>query len=276
MNAASQLLRILAIIGAIAAGVLFYLTQGKVDTLTAQVGKANSSASTAKADADKQIKDLQDQVTAAAADKDALQKKVKAAMDEADLADQRFKSAKDQADSSDATIKDKDGKITELNSQVADLSQKVATIGDLTTRLAGQEAQIAAKNKQIQDLIDQQGKAPAKGSAASTKTATASSSVAETPVTPAPAQLSAASPAKVVQVDTNNWLLVLDVGTDNGIDKDAQLFIKVGDQPLGSVVVRSSGAKSSTCAITSTDTMSSKDFAKIVTPGLKVDYQRAL
>jgi peptidoglycan hydrolase CwlO-like protein len=275
MNAVSQLLRVLAILGAIAAGVLFYLTKGKTDTLTAQLGKANSAASSAKSDADKQIKDLQDQVTAAAADKDGLQKKVKAAMDEADLADQRFKSAKDSLDSTDTTIKEKDAKIADLSTQVADLGQKVANMGELTNRLASLESQIVSKNKQIADLMDQQSKAPVKGSMSSgTKTATASSTATETPV--APAQLSAASPAKIVQIDTNNWLLVLDVGTENGIDKDAQLYLKVGDQPLGTVIVRTSGAKSSICSVTSTDSMSSKDFAKIVTPGLKVDYQRAL
>lgn len=275
MNAASQLLRILAIIGAIAAGVLFYLTKGKVDTLTAQVGKANSSASSAKADADKQIKDLQDQVTAAAADKDKTQKDLKAALDQADLADKRFAAAKEAQDSTDATIKEKDGKIAELSAQVADLGQKVATVGDLSNRLAALGAQIEAKNKQIADLMDQQGKSPTKGSSA-TKTSSSPSLSAVDAAPVAPAQLSAASPAQVVQVDTRNWLLVLDLGTASSVQKDAQLYLKVGDQPLGVVVVRSTNSNTATCAITSTDTMSPKDFAKIVTPGLKVDVQHAL
>ena len=55
MNAVSKILRIVAILGAVAAGVFFFLTQGKIQTLSSDLDTTKSTLTTqlnaAKADA---------------------------------------------------------------------------------------------------------------------------------------------------------------------------------------------------------------------------------
>ncbi len=63
MNAASQLLRVLAILGAIAAGVLFYMTNGKIAGLTSDLASAKQSADASQAKLTKALADNQDTVT---------------------------------------------------------------------------------------------------------------------------------------------------------------------------------------------------------------------
>ncbi|HVU37870.1 MAG TPA: hypothetical protein VHC95_06015 [Opitutales bacterium] len=269
MNAASQLLRVLALIGAIAAGALFWLSKGKVDTLTRQLSQAQAAANTSKSGSDQDLQNLKDQVTKDAADKEALQRQFKDATDKADLADQRFAAAKADVDAANDAAKAKDAKIDALNAQVTDLTAKAAVVDDLTKDNASLKTRAEALQSQLNDLIAKTTPAPGKSPAGS-----AASSGSETPATPV--QLSAASSAKVVQVDSKNYLLVLDLGDASGVQKDSQLYLKVGDQPLGVVVVTDTKNNMAVCAVASTNSMSYSDFSKIVTAGLKVDYQRAL
>lgn len=268
MNAASQLLRVLAILGAVAAGALFWLSKGKVDTLTHQLATAQAAASSSKSGNDQDLQNLKDQITKDAADKEALQRQFKDATDKADLADQRFAAAKADVDAANDAAKAKDTQIDSLKAQITDLTAKAATVDDLTKDNASLKTAAAALQSQLNDLIAKTTPPAGKGSTSG------SASASEAP--PTPVQLSAASSAKVVQTDPKNYLVVLDVGDASGVQKDSQLYLKVGDQPLGVVVVTDTKDNMVVCSVASTDSMSYNDFAKIVTAGLKLDYQRAL
>jgi polyhydroxyalkanoate synthesis regulator phasin len=261
MNAASQLLRILAIVGAIAAGALYYLS-----TKPGMLGSGGSAAqnpaqtATASADAAKNSQALSDaQADAAVADNARAQALAQLNSDE--------KKAKDLQSASD----DKD-------TQIADLTTKLGAVDDL--------------NKQISDLKDQNAQlqqqiaagpvapAPVAGSGTSgTSTATATTTAAPTATVaaaaPAPVQLTPAAPAKILQINSQQWLMVLNVGTADGVQKDSQLQLKVGDEDIGTAVVRDSQDGISTVAITSTGGISPDDyFVKIVKKNLNVQYQR--
>jgi hypothetical protein len=268
MNAASQLFRALAIIGALAAGALFYLTHGKIEDLTGQLARAKSDVSSASTSSTKDLKDAQDQLASTAAELDKVKKvDLKNALDEADLANKRLDGVKQDLDDSEKASKDKDSKLSDLNSQVADLKPKADSVNDLNGQISALKGQIVELQTQIADLESGKVK-PDTGSATST---------ASSPATPVvPVKLSDPANANVLQVDTKNWVLVLDAGTDSALQQGVQLFLKIGATPVGSAQVLSNDGKLVACTITGTDVLSSKDYANIVKPGLPVSYQRGM
>ena len=256
MNAVSQLLRILAIVGALAAGALFYMSSKSGST---QQAAADTTLST-------QLADAQAKVAAAQADVAKNAQALADATANAALADKARGDALNALD--DATKKEKDAESAsaDKDTQIADLTTKAASVDDLT--------------KQVADLKDQLAKAqtaPADQTAATNGTGTENGK-ATAPVvnTPPPVQLTAAAPAKVTKIDTKNWFIELNVGTDAGIQKDSILQLKVGNSDLGSVQVRDSKDGFSIGAITSTGGISLDDYSKIVKKDLNVQFQREM
>ena len=258
MNAASQLLRILAIVGALAAGALYYLSTkpGAMSSITGggtAAGQPDKLAAV-QAEAAKNAQALSD-AQADAATADSARAQALAAVD--DLT----KKLHDETNASS----DKDTQIADLTTKVGSVDDLQKQIDDLKTQNAQLQQQIAA------------GPAPAAGSSptdngnggkGSTSTTTASA--------PAPVQLTPAAPAKILGIDTKQWLLVLNVGTGDGVQKDSQLQLKVGDADIGTVVVRDSQNGLSTAAITSTGGISQDDYSKIVKKNLNVQFQRVM
>jgi len=264
MNSASQLLRVLAIIGALAAGALFYLSNGKNNAGAAkqQMTETNSSAAA--------LKDATDKAAALQADKDKLTTDLANEKANSDLADKARGDALQALDDANKKARDLQNASDDKDKQIDDLNKKVAAQDDLT--------------KQITELTDKNAKLQAQVDAGPTTTTSGNGSVAankngktgEVTATAAPIQLAPPAPAKILQIDTNQWLVVLDVGNDPNVKTDTQLQLKVGTEDVGTVIVRDNAGGMATAAVTSTGGMSEKDFSRILTRGLNIEFQRVI
>ena len=272
MNAASQLLRVLAIIGAIAAGVLFWLTHGKLDSLTAQLASAKQSAEADKQNTAKTLADAQAQVSGAVDSIKAQSEKLKTAQDDAKLADQRFSDLRDQLDSLQKSVTDKDRQVKDDDAKVADLQSQVDGMADLKKQVSDLQDQLAKDNVTITNLQNSLSSTAIPNGKPSTTT-TANTDISAPVVITVPKNLSKSSPAKILLVDTKNWLMALDVGSDAGVQKDSQLYLKVGDSNLAIVKVLDTTPTQSSVAILSTEDVAPNKFSSIATKGLEVGYQ---
>jgi hypothetical protein len=268
MNAASLLLRILAIAGALAAGAFFYLDNGKLDLANSAVASAKETADAAQQTNNKNLADAQTQLAAAVDAIKATNEKLKTTTENSNIADSRVdglkaenQSLQDGADAKDHQIKDGQSKISDLQSQVDG-------IADLQTQITGLQTQLTAANAIITQLQSAQSKpnTPDKSNLASGGENTDM-------VVEVPKNLSKASPAKILLVDTKNWLIALDVGSDAGVQKDSELYLKVGDENLAVIKILDTTASQSSAAIISTEDISPNKFSSIATKGLNVDYQ---
>jgi len=273
MNAASTFLRILAIVGAIAAGVLFWLTHGKLDSLTNNLASAKQSAEADKANASKSIADAQTQVAAYTDTIKSISDKLKTAQDDTKLAEQRFNALNDQLDSLQKSATDKDRQISDATSKASDLQGQVDSMADLKKQVSDLQDQINKDNVTISALQTAGPKTlTADGKPANTSTSTGVENSA--PVAPVvPKNLSQSAPAKILLVDTKNWLMALDVGSDAGVKKDSELYLKVGDSNLAIVKVLDTTPTQSSVAIISTEDVSPNKFSSVAIKGLTVGYQ---
>jgi hypothetical protein len=259
MNAASQLLRILAIVGALAAGALYYLSSTKTGSSSQSMG-GDTTAMAA------QLKDAQAKVAAAEADVAKNAQALADAQSSANLADKTRIEAVNALDDATKKARDATNALSDKDAQIADLTTKAAAADDLQKQIADLKDQAAKLQAQIDAGPKTADKTAGDNGKGGTTTATA----------PAPVQLTPAAPAKVLGIDTKQWLIVLNVGTGDGVQKDSQLQLKVGDADLGTAVVRDSKDGLSTAAITSTGGMSTTDYSKIVTKNLNIQYQRVM
>jgi uncharacterized protein YihD (DUF1040 family) len=259
MNAASQLLRILAIVGALAAGALYYLASTKAGS--SQQASDQTSALTA------QLKDAQDKLASAQADVAKNAQALSDAQATAKLADQARSDALAALDDATKKAHDAQSAADDKDTQIADLTTKVASIDDLQKQIAD----LTDKNTKLQAQIDDAAKEAATPGADNGKGGTATATAA-----PAPVQLSPAAPAKVLQINTNSWLMVLNIGAADGVQKDSILDLKVGDEDIGKVQVRETHDSVTTVAIASLGGVSPGDYAKIVTKNLNIQYQREM
>jgi hypothetical protein len=270
MNSASLLLRLLAIAGAIAAGVFFYMNNGKLDKLTADLAAKAQSAEADKQNGDKTLADAQTQLVAAAQSIKDMNDKLRKATDDASLADQRFSGVNDQLDTLSKQATDKNRQISDLNAKVTDLQGQADGIPDLQKQVSDAQAQHTADLAAIAAIQA----APPKPAATGDNTSTATNGVTNTDMAVVvPKNLSKAAPAKILLVDTKNWLMALNVGSDAGVQKDAELYLTVGDQNLAVVKVLDTTATQSSAAIMSTEDIAPNKFSSIATKGLNVAYQ---
>jgi hypothetical protein len=261
MNAASQLLRILAIVGAIAAGALFYLSSSKsggfsLGGSSAQVTDLQSKLTAAQTGASKAAQALSD-AQADAAVADSARAQAVAALNEDDKKVKALQSASD----------DKDNQITDLTTKLGSIDDLQKQISDLKTQNTQLQQQIAAGPV---------APAPAANNNEPAGTSIATTTSTATAPAPAPVQLTAAAPAKIISIDTKDWLMELNIGTSDGVQKDSQLQLKVGDADIGTAVVRDSHDGFSVVAITSTGGIPPDDYSKIVKKNLNVQYQRVM
>ncbi len=102
------------------------------------------------------------------------------------------------------------------------------------------------------------------------KPGTATGTDANSGISLAPTNLGPrAAPASILSVDTKQWLIALDVGSDNGMQKDAELYLKVGDQNLAVVKVLSTTPTMTTAAIVSTQDIQPGNFFQDCNQGLE-------
>lgn len=268
MNSASLLLRVLAIAGAIAAGVFFYLDNGKLDKVAADLASAKQAADADKQAADKTLADAQTQLVAAAQSIKDMNDKLKKATDDSNLADQRFSGLNDQLDTLTKQATDKDRQISDLNAKVTDLQGQVDGIPDLQKQITDLQTQHTADAATIAALQA----APPKAVASENNNTSTSSPNMDIAVV-VPKNLSKAAPAKILLVDAKNWLMALNVGSDAGVQKDSELYLTVGDQNLAVVKILDTTATQSSAAIMSTEDIAPNKFSSIATKGLNVAYQ---
>ncbi len=269
MNSASLLLRLLAIAGAIAAGAFFYLNNGKLDKLTSDLASAKQAAEADKQNADKTLADAQTQLVAAAQSIKDMNDKLKKATDDASLADQRFSGLNDQLDTLTKAATDKDRQISDLTAKVSDLQSQVDGIPDLQKQITDLQTQHTADAATISQLQ----LAPPKAVASENTSTTTNNPTSANMEVVVPKNLSKAAPAKILLVDTKNWLMALNVGSDAGVQKDSELYLTVGDQNLAVVKILDTTASQSSAAIMSTEDIAPNKFSSIATKGLNVAYQ---
>lgn len=269
MNSASLLLRLLAIAGAIAAGAFFYLNNGKLDKLTSDLASAKQAAEADKQNADKTLADAQTQLVAAAQSIKDMNHKLKKATDDASLADQRFSGLNDQLDTLTKAATDKDRQISDLTAKVSDLQSQVDGIPDLQKQITDLQTQHTADAATISQLQ----LAPPKAVASENTSTTTNNPTSANMEVVVPKNLSKAAPAKILLVDTKNWLMALNVGSDAGVQKDSELYLTVGDQNLAVVKILDTTASQSSAAIMSTEDIAPNKFSSIATKGLNVAYQ---
>jgi len=272
MNAASQLLRLLAVLGAIAAGVLFYMTNGKIADLSSQLSSAKQTADSTQAKLTKAMADNQDTVTStnkAIADYDG---QLKAAKQNNDTL------ASSSEEAQKAVTADED-QIKALKRQVADAEAKTADVQKVADSVAGLNAQIADLQTQITNLnatIAEYKVLGPKAAPDASKPGTAISSIDSGPAAPViPTNLSAKEAASILSVDTKQWLIALDVGSDKDIKKDSELYLTVNGDNLAVVKVLDLTRSTATASIISTQDIQPANFSKIATKGLKISYQHA-
>jgi uncharacterized phage infection (PIP) family protein YhgE len=269
MNAASQLLRVLAIVGAIAAGVLFWLTNGKLDKLTSDLANARQADAADKQSASAGLADAQTQLAAAAASIKDISDKLKSAKDDASISDQRFSDLRDQLDSLQKAATDKDRQLADANSKIGDMQSQVDGIATIQKQVSDLQAQLDAANTTIATLQA----APPKAVASSDNSAATSTGSDNPAAVIVPKNLTKSAPAKILLVDTKNWLMALDVGSDAGVQKNSELYLKVGDENLAIVRILDTTATQSSAAIISTEDVMPDKFSSIATKGLEVGYQ---
>ena len=272
MNAASQLLRVLAILGAIASGVFFYMTNGKIADLNSQLATAKSSAQAQSASAASNIKDLQEALTKTNDDITALKNKANAATSDTTMAQKNLQAALDQLNADQDATKALNRKIADSEAKVAPLQTAADSVAGLNQQISDLQQKNSDLQAQIADLIKQGPKPPTPANAGN---GLAGNGGADSmPV--APANLGPRAPAKILSVDTKSWLIVLDVGSNSGVQNDSELYLKVGDQNLAVVKVRNTSPTMTTAAIVSTQDIQPGNFSKIATKGLKIDFQRVM
>ena len=256
MNAASQLLRVLAILGAIAAGVLFYLSNGKIAGLKSDLDTANAAAASAKTNADKAGTDAQTQLATDAQSLADMKKQLSAATADEDLANTRYKGAMGDSDAKDAAVTAAKKAASDANGKVADLQTQVDTIPDLQSQITDLKTQLKTATDTITQLQANPGTgtaAPDSGTSGSKPgdtgkpNSTTHTITVSTPMVPK--NLSPASPAQILQLDSRNWLLVLDTGTGTGVSEGTVLYLKVGDDNLAIVQVTATSGSHATAAI---------------------------
>jgi hypothetical protein len=280
MNAASQLLRVLAILGAIAAGVLFYLSNGKIAGLKSDLDTANNTAATAKSNADKAIADAQTQLATDAQTLADMRKQLSSSKANEDTANARFQAQMEDSNAKDDAIAAANKKAADAAAKVDDLQSQVNTIPDLQSQITDLKTQL----KTATDTIAQLQANPSTGTTTSpvsgnitangtVKNSNPTTSVAVIPMPTVPKNLSPAQPATLLQSDSRNWLLLLDIGTGTGVAEGTSLYLKVGDDNLAIVQVTSLNGSHATAAITSTEDIAPNKFFGIAKQGLHVTYQ---
>jgi hypothetical protein len=263
MNAASQILRVLAIIGAIAAGAFFFLTRNKIGDLNSQLATANSSLTTIKTADAADLAAAKTRAESAEADKvkltTDLQDAKKNFADESDLVNQASASATAALKESHA----KDAALAEKQSEIDDLKKQTATIDSLQSDNDTLKGQL----KDLQDQISRGG-APSSTSTSPGTTASTSPDGAPAPVALPTTPSGPVEPTTIGAVSASSGLVV--IAAD--LQKDSAVMLEAGGTELGRGTILDSQAGQSVISITSTGEMSSTDFFKIVTQGRKVDY----
>jgi hypothetical protein len=263
MNAASQILRVLAIIGALAAGTFFFLTRGKIEDLNSQLTSANSALATTKqsdaADIAAAKARAETAETAAAKVATDLQDAQKSVTDEKDLVDQ----ANTAMIGIQKQLHDANNNLAEKQNQVDDLKKQTASEDSLQSDNDSLKAQVADIQKQLDDYK--------KNGGGSNPGTAATSNTGPGPASPIPTNFAPTGPVvstTIGAVDTSTGLV--DIEAD--LQKDSAIMLEAGGTELGRGTVVDSQAGHSIINIISTGQMSVGDFFKIVTEGRKVDY----
>jgi uncharacterized phage infection (PIP) family protein YhgE len=255
MNAVSLILRVLAIVGAIGAGAVYFLTQGKVANLTEELAAQSQQSATQLSSAQSDLKTAQDSLDKANADNKALTDQLKKATDdlasETDLRNQ----ASAAADSESTIATNATAALADKQSQIDDLTQK------LSAATAGAQDDATVK-QQLQDLQDKYNAAIANITSNSTTAPSSSNgTVASGPTIP----------ARVLQVDRKSGVLALNAGTLAGLSANSNVILQEGGYQVALVNLSEAEASYSVGTILSTGNLSVSDFYKTVAPGTNVD-----
>ncbi len=272
MNAASQLLRLLAVLGAIAAGVLFYMTNGKIAGLTSDLAAARQTADSNQQKLAKATADLNDTKTSAQSAVDKMSADLKADKQNIDTLSSTSEEAQKAVSANEDQIKALKRQVADAEGKTADVQKIADNVPALNQQIADLQNQVATLNTQIKELQIAGPKIIVPGDVAKPGTVISDSTPAAAVV---PTNLSAREPASILSVDTKQWLIALDVGSDKGVKADSELYLKVGDQNLAIVKVLNTTPSTTTAAIVSTQDIQPGNFSKIALKGLKVDYQHA-
>jgi myosin heavy subunit len=225
MNAVSQALRIIAIVAALAAAGLYFLSDKKAAGLKAQI-----NASTA------QVAAVQQQLTAAntkdATDAQNLQA-ANADLDKAKADSANYAAlltqARNAADTATHASQDANNQIQDLNNQITTLKQQAASVDDLKAQITSLQAQLQA------------GPASSSSAAGASNTTTASSgtTTGATPTTSSsPSSFSTTpSPTQIIQLDARHGLIVVGVGTNSGLANDAQLALQKSGTQIAQIQI---------------------------------------
>lgn len=257
MNAVSQALRIIAIVAALAAAGIYFLSEKKSQqakqqaaTVAAQLTAAQKTLADAKAEAAATEQDKQKLTT------ELEDQKTKDAGYETLLAQAR-------TDASTATqaAQAKDAQIQDLNTQIAALKQQAASVDDLKAQVAALQAKAEA--------------APATSAANTTTTTTASTDSGNTTAAPAatvapvaPTFSTTPAPAKILQLNSSQGLVVISAGSNSGLVNDAQLSLQNAGVQLVQVQVTDAEPDFSVAMIMSGSS------PKQISKGQTVDYVR--
>jgi len=258
MNAVSQALRIIAIVAALAAAGIYFLSEKKSQaakqqaaTVAAQLTAAQKTLADAKAEAAATEQDKQKLTT--------------------ELEDQKTKDsgyetllAQARSDASTATqaAQAKDTQIQDLNTQIATLKQQAASVDDLKAQVAALQAKAEAAPT-----------TPAANTTTATTTVstdTGNTTTAPTaPVAPvAPTFSTTPVPTKILQLNPSQGLVVIGTGSNGGLVNDAQLSLQNAGTQLVQVQVTDAEPDFSVAMIMSGSS------PKQISKGQTVDYVR--
>jgi septal ring factor EnvC (AmiA/AmiB activator) len=252
MNALSLALRAIAIVGAIAAGVLWFISEGKLEekqTELTQTRQTLEQTRSTLAQTDAQLDSAQDELEETTADldraEDELQdkelalnearKRVRQLEDEVDaqeaLIAQKDEEIRRQKAAQIAAIDEKDKRITELNRTVSDLQQDVATLRD---DLLTAENRLEEATTSMQTAAAETTTAPDAGTdGQSTQQRPTRFSRTET-VQPLPAAGNI-SEVSVLRVDPDKRTVVLDFGAEAGAKQNQGLVLLEDGRKLASL-----------------------------------------
>ncbi len=237
MKAVSIILRILAILGAIAAVAGVLMVQNKVANITKEKEAAEQTVQSLRQEVGNHediLSGLRSQLTARDSD-------LASARSEITRVRSQLVTAQRDASNSERELREARTRITDLDSQVRSMRQELVDAnvqvaqGD-PQRLREQEDKIAELQQEVDSLKDQL--------AVAMRTATTQPAVAGTPTSdigtaattaaaPTLASVERGTKTSVIRVDHKNGLIILGLGTESGIQANSEFEIVKGfERPI--------------------------------------------
>jgi hypothetical protein len=260
MNAASKILRALAIIGALAAGTFFFLTQGKVEDLNTKLASANSALATARQSDAADLAAAKDRAEKADADKATLASELQDAKKSNDDANDLLAQATSALNDVQKRLKAADSALAEKQNQIDDLQKKVSADESTANETDALKKQVTDLQKQVDDL-KKNGPSPSSETADTGPGATPTDSTLLKPASPG-------EPTTIAAVNASVGLVV--IAAD--LPKNTAVMLEASGTELGRGTVIDNQGGQAVVRIDSTGEMSVGDFFKIIKQGGKVDY----